>query len=507
MIEMVYSSKETEELSEVRVPKNIHQIGENTSSRKIYIEDYVMTSLKKKPEDENSIKYGVLLGEIKRAKGNTYVFVKGLVETREVIENSIIFNDDIWASIYKDIKKYFEGLEIIGWFVSVPYTVQNDMSAIQKIHLDNFAGNDKVCYLSDRTEHEDGFFAYDTGGLKKQSGYYIFYEKNEKMKKYLKQTQGSRSVAVTTDKNDVSSMIVDVTKKEAATTKGNAIVTKKAANNKESNNIERNTIEKLDDKKQMSVSKVSKDKLQAQDKRPNTEGNVQEKKHVSFRDVIKEQVSDEHVKGLKVGGFAYGISSMLIIALLLSTVVMLNNYGELRSLKASIENISGEDSVEAMNEMLSSIMPTMVENQESESLMAEDDTNVTEGAANVAESDSNTASNEGVEKDVKASDNHTVTSNENQGAAMEETHTANESTENQVQIESNSGEKYDYDNTDADAGANVYSGTYHTVTAGQTLYDISISYYGNSSMIEKIKEVNSIDDENMIQEGQELLLP
>lgn len=525
MIEMVYSSKETEELSEVRVPKNIHQIGENTSSRKIYIEDYVMTSLKKKPEDENSIKYGVLLGEIKRAKGNTYVFVKGLVETREVIENSIIFNDDIWASIYKDIKKYFEGLEIIGWFVSVPYTVQNDMSSIQKIHLDNFAGNDKVCYLSDRTEHEDGFFAYDTGGLKKQPGYYIFYEKNEKMKKYLKQTQGSRSVAVTTDKNDVSGMIVDVTRKEAATKQGNSIVTKKAADNKESNNkeksnIERNNIdgnkiagnniegdniENLAGKKQNSDLKASKENLQAQDKRLNTEGKVHEKKPVSFREVIKEQVSNEHGKGLKVGGFAYGISSMLIIALLLSTVVMLNNYGELRSLKASIENMSGEDSVEAMNEMLSSIMPTTVQNQESESLMAEGDINVNEGAANVAESDSNTASNEGAEKDVKASDNDTVTSNENQGTEIQETHPANESTENQVQIESNNGEEYDYDDTDA--GANVYSGTYHTVTAGQTLYDISISYYGDSSMIEKIKEANFIDDENMIQEGQELLLP
>lgn len=486
MIEMVYSSKETEELSEVRVPKNIHQIGENTSSRKIYVEDYVMTSLKKKPEDENGIKYGVLLGEIKRAKGNTYVFVKGMAETREVIENSIIFNDDIWASIYKDIKKYFEGLEIIGWFVSVPYTVRNDMSSIQKIHLDNFAGNDKVCYLSDRTEHEDGFFAYDTGGLRKQSGYYIFYEKNEKMKKYLKQTHGNRSVAVKTDNSDVSGMIIDVVKKETATTQGDTALTSNVADNKES----------FDEKKQIRVERMSKEKLHIQDKHANTGENIQEKKHISFRDAIKEQVSDDCGKGFKSGRFAYGISSMLIIALLLSTVVMLNNYGELKSLKASIENMSGEDSVEAMNEMLSSIVPTTEGSKESTSTMSE-------GATGVTVEDSTIGTSQNAAEDVQASERDSVSANGNQAGIIEESKAVNELTENEVQIESNNGEGYDYNN----ANAGINTGTYHTVTAGQTLYDISITYYGNSSMIEKIKEVNSINDENMIQEGQELLLP
>ena len=57
-----------------------------------------------------------------------------------------------------------------------------DMSGIKKIHLDNFAGNDKVCFLSDRTENEDGFFVYENGNLNRQSGYYIYYEKNEKIR-------------------------------------------------------------------------------------------------------------------------------------------------------------------------------------------------------------------------------------------------------------------------------------------------------------------------------------
>ena len=48
MIEMVYSSKESEEQGNVTIPKNIRQIGENNSNQKIYVEDNVITNLKKR---------------------------------------------------------------------------------------------------------------------------------------------------------------------------------------------------------------------------------------------------------------------------------------------------------------------------------------------------------------------------------------------------------------------------------------------------------------------------
>lgn len=56
MIEVVYSGEEHEEQDEVRIPKNIHQIGNNSSNKKIYIEDYVMTYLKKSPSGEDNVK-------------------------------------------------------------------------------------------------------------------------------------------------------------------------------------------------------------------------------------------------------------------------------------------------------------------------------------------------------------------------------------------------------------------------------------------------------------------
>ena len=208
MIEVVYSGEEHEEQDEVRIPKNIHQIGNNSSNKKIYIEDYVMTYLKKSPSGEDNVKYGVLLGDVKRAKGNVYIFVKGMVEVRDVIENSIIFNDDIWSGIYKDIKQFFEQLNIVGWYVSVPYRVTEDMNGIRKIHLDNFAGNDKVCFVKDRAENEEGFYSYEQSGLGKQQGYYIYYEKNEKMKKYVKNLKNSATNSGIAN-NEIKNISVD----------------------------------------------------------------------------------------------------------------------------------------------------------------------------------------------------------------------------------------------------------------------------------------------------------
>ena len=47
MIEKVYSGKEPESHENIKIPKNIRQIGKIHSNKKIYIEDYVMKQLKK----------------------------------------------------------------------------------------------------------------------------------------------------------------------------------------------------------------------------------------------------------------------------------------------------------------------------------------------------------------------------------------------------------------------------------------------------------------------------
>lgn len=419
MIEMVYNGNEPAEQGEVKIPKNIRQIGNNNSNRKVYIEDYVLTHLKKKPENEDDIRYGVLLGEVKKGRGNTYIFVKAMVEVFDIIENSLIFNDDIWSGIYKDIKKYFDKMNIVGWFVSVPYRVTDDMNGIKKIHLDNFAGNDKVCFLSDRTEKEENFFLYEQGNLEKQPGYYIYYEKNEKMKKYVKNANNTKI-----DNEEIAG--------------GN---NQQKKNDRQINNIKLNeTPENLKENQKSKKATVP------------AKNNVQQK---SFRDLLKEEKQTESVRP---GRVAYGISGLLIVALLLSTVVMLNNYGELKNIKQTLSNFNMKQEAQAVNQILNSETTAT----ESES-----------GGENTETENSEDANSQNT-SEAQDTEQQTVALND------EETETAVKSS---------------------------YSGKYHTVKSGQTLYDISMTYYGTSQMVDEIKEYNDIDDDYTIVEGQKILLP
>lgn len=187
MIEIIYKNTNTEinESTTLKLPKNIRQIGNGDSDYQIYIEDYLMSYLKKRPEREGDIRYGVLLGEVKVGNGYTYFFINGAVDVDEVLENTMIFNDDIWTALYDDINNYFIGNRIVGWFAALNDSSNNDMMNIKKLHLDNFAGTDKLFLKLDMDEDEESFFTYENTGLTRQPCYHIYYNKSDCMEDYI----------------------------------------------------------------------------------------------------------------------------------------------------------------------------------------------------------------------------------------------------------------------------------------------------------------------------------
>lgn len=554
MIEMVYSSKESEEQGNVTIPKNIRQIGENNSNQKIYVEDNVITNLKKRTGKQEDVNYGVLLGEIKRKNGNTYVFVKGMVEVREVIENSLIFNDDIWAAIYKDIKKYFSKMNIVGWFVSVPYRVRDDLKGIRKLHLDNFAGNDKVCFLTDRTENDENFYMCKQGNLEKQSGYYIYYERNEKMKKYIKSLNNEKNES--NENNVAKENSKGVTSKQKATNDNlvNNDLKKNLAGNSSHNssqNANQNSIQNstrknenlIDQNKNKLGTKGGKLAATFKNQRNNMQagGTNQHKtikgsEHVeikerdinrpkSFREILKEESGNR-----KQGRVAYGISGLLIIALLLSTVVMLNNYGELKNIKQTLSGYSMNEEARAVNQQLNS-------NSEETKEILEDSKDKSKSATNsnldknnkVSEKDG--VQSDGVSKDMQDENDNQENINQkskNQGDSSQTGTPKNEIQNNSSQNSSsknNSEQNFnELENENANSSVkkeanaandsskktkkvNNVAGMSYTVKKGQTLYDISMKVYGTSKMVDEIKEYNDIDDDYTIIEGQKILLP
>ena len=67
---------------------------------------------------------------------------------------------------------------------------------------------------------------------------------------------------------------------------------------------------------------------------------------------------EETGEPIRQGRIAYGVSGLLIVALLLSTVVMLNNYGELKNIKSTLAGISREREAQAVNKILSAYTET-----------------------------------------------------------------------------------------------------------------------------------------------------
>lgn len=182
-------SKKVTRGAAIRRPKNIKQIGEVSSDKKIYIEDYAFTYI-------NSIAYnnpadsqaGVLLGENQIDGEEKCVFIKGIIKAKlgqEVEEKGIYFNENVWNGIYSDIEKYFPNLSVVGWFAAIPEVTPERMMKLKKIHLDNFAGTMKTLYLIDTVEKEENFYLYENGELKKQKGYVCFYERNYEMQEYM----------------------------------------------------------------------------------------------------------------------------------------------------------------------------------------------------------------------------------------------------------------------------------------------------------------------------------
>ena len=163
---MVYrQEKEDREYKDtgLKLPKNIKQIGDGEGDIQIYMEDNVALYLARIPDGADDIRYGVLLGFVKKSCGYTYVFINGAVDVREVFDNTVLFSDDIWTGLNDDISRYFPGLKVVGWFLSQNGSNANQNMWIKKMHLNNFAGVDRVFFKIDREENEASFYFYEIG--------------------------------------------------------------------------------------------------------------------------------------------------------------------------------------------------------------------------------------------------------------------------------------------------------------------------------------------------------
>ncbi len=178
---MVYRGNEPD-TGEMRLPRNIRQIGESAGDTRVYLEDYAVTYL-------HQIKAAVLLGEIRQNGRFTCYFVSGAIEVKD-----IGFPDEIWEPVFQEAKEYFDGREIIGWYGRTSLETWKIPEEMERIYYRYFREQDPVLVLYDEDEEEEAVFLAENGTLVKQRGFYIYYDKNKMMQDYMVWKNTGKSV-------------------------------------------------------------------------------------------------------------------------------------------------------------------------------------------------------------------------------------------------------------------------------------------------------------------------
>ena len=158
---------------ETALPKNIRQIGEVRGEEKICLEDYVMTCIHKKEQQEKEGYLGIFFGERRLEAETEYVFIRGILELSKTWEP-----ESFAEKLEKQRTKYFPDWTVQGCCVIGVY----DTERIREVRTRIEDAGHIVYHLQDQ---EETLYAQRDGTYHKIKGYFIFYEQNRKMQAYL----------------------------------------------------------------------------------------------------------------------------------------------------------------------------------------------------------------------------------------------------------------------------------------------------------------------------------
>lgn len=181
----VHDNKDGE--AEGSLPKNFRQIGTPTGGKRIYIEDYVYTYLHPAFAEATERRICILLGKVEQAAGYLCLFVSGAIELKGVMYcgNAPIFSEATRAEICMQIKRYFDGCNLLGWFYDAKGIPPKLTPEIERVQKNFFGGTNRILLLSDSLEREEEIFLYEDNATRKKDGYYIYYESNHQMQEYM----------------------------------------------------------------------------------------------------------------------------------------------------------------------------------------------------------------------------------------------------------------------------------------------------------------------------------
>lgn len=183
------------------LPKNIRQVGDLDLDKRVYIEDYAFSFVRELTLDEDEEgRVGILLGEEKKIDGEDYTFVYGAMEitNASVYDGKVSFTQETWPLVNTNRNTYFEGMEIVGWYL-VSSTIRPEKNmALERTHIDSIGRYKAFLYVNPGEKTEEMYSCFDSG-LESLDGYIVYFDKNEQMQRYMSEVKPQKKPTAADD--------------------------------------------------------------------------------------------------------------------------------------------------------------------------------------------------------------------------------------------------------------------------------------------------------------------
>lgn len=171
-----------------RLPENIRQIGEITGQRRIYMEDYVLTYIRRVFQDKQDTSIVVFIGCEGKEEAAGSLFVYGALEIAMDAESNEM-KEAQWEDLYLQAAQYFPGGQVLGWGCGVSIWNSHIDQKVRKMQEEQFADTARLLFLADLSEKEEKVFLYDDLVFEELTGYFIYFERNPQMQDYMLREQ------------------------------------------------------------------------------------------------------------------------------------------------------------------------------------------------------------------------------------------------------------------------------------------------------------------------------
>nr|MBQ8252030.1 LysM peptidoglycan-binding domain-containing protein [Lachnospiraceae bacterium] len=396
-----------EVVKEGKYPKNIRQVGQVSGNQKVYLEDYVITYLKQIPSPEESMRVIILYGKKEMMGDELCWFVNGAVGAeKDFFMEKTVIDQESWQKVNDMAGRFFPELSVLGWAIVTNESTKDIEDQILRTQKQFFRSDQKLYFEYNTEEKEENVYLYEKGKMKLQSGYYIYYERNECMQNYM----------------------------------------------------------------------VS---LRAAERHPE-EYEADRAAH-RFREVAGEK--RQEIQKRRSATLMTCVSLVLMMVIMVIGITMLNNYEKMQSMEQVLYQISGKIDSNTQEEYMS------MENPGSDEVIV-----TAADMQSEAEEEVTSESEEaGVQEPVAQTEQEEVVSDsEVQEEDLEEEQTDTEEAPEEIQ---------------EDVQTIAQQQTTYVIQKGDTLAKICMQFYGNLSDMDKICEMNNIEDKDNILYGQKILLP